>query len=389
MYGLVIPRPLELILKHLKQPMNGTTSLLQELDEAISRGSKESRLRALWHVTDVLVAGQYSEESIWVFGEIIDRLTQELEMEVRAELSQRLANCRNAPVDLINRLANHGSIDVARPVLRQSERLDNPALVSIATTGSQQHLLAISERRSIDEPVTDVLVRRGNREVLHSLTRNPGARFSHHGFLQLIQRSKNDSVLIETLGLRMDIPRSIFQQLIAKASADLKRKLECERPDMADQIEIVVTDVTGELHSIFGPASQDYFQAKKEVSALHRYGNLHEKRIFEYAQSHQFPEVIAGLSLLCSLPANVVERGLVDTTGELPMIFARSLGFSWDTTMSLLFLGAPDHKISAHELDALEAKFSRLKTETAQSVIQLYQSRKASARAVAQSGTGM
>jgi hypothetical protein len=57
--------------------------------------------------------------------------------------------------------------------------------------------------------------------------------------------------------------------------------------------------------------------------------------------------------------------------------------------MSLLFLGAPDHKISAHELDALEAKFFRLKTETAQSVIQLYQSRKASARAVAQSGTGM
>ena len=77
--------------------MNGTTSLLQELDEAISRGSKESRLRALWHVTDVLVAGQYSEESIWVFGEIIDRLTQELEMEVRAELSQRLANSEMLP----------------------------------------------------------------------------------------------------------------------------------------------------------------------------------------------------------------------------------------------------------------------------------------------------
>jgi hypothetical protein len=76
---------------------------------------------------------------------------------------------------------------------------------------------------------------------------------------------------------------------------------------------------------------------------------------------------------------------LVDTTGEMPMIFAKSLGFSWDTTMSLLFLGAPDHKISAHELDALEAKFSRLKTETAQGVIQLYASRKASARAVVRS----
>ena len=369
--------------------MNGTASLLQELDEAISQGSDESRLRALWHATDILVTGQYSEESIWVFGEIIDRLTRELEMEVRAELSRRLANSKNAPIDLINKLANHKSIDVAGAVLRQSERLDTPALVSIATTGSQQHLLAISKRRTIAEPVTDVLVTRGNQEVLNWLTRNPGARFSHNGFLELIQRTKTDSVLIETLGLRKDIPRSIFQQLIAKASVDLKRKLECERPDMADQIETLVTDVTGELHSIFGPASQNYFQAKKAVSALHRYGDLHEKKIFEYAQSHQFPEVTAGLSLLCSLPANVVERGLADTTGEMPMIFARSLGFSWDTTMSLLFLGAPDYKISAHDLDVFEAKFSRLKAETAQSVIQLYQSRKASARAIAQSGINM
>jgi Uncharacterised protein conserved in bacteria (DUF2336) len=378
-----------LILRRLKQPMNGTSSLLQELEEAISQGSDQSRLRALWHATDVLVAGQYSEQTIWVFGEIIERLTRELEVEVRAQLSQRLADSNNAPIDLINRLANHKSIDVAGAVLQRSERLDTPALVSIATTGSQQHLLAISKRRTIAEPVTDVLVTRGNREVLNSLTRNPGARFSHNGFLQLIQRTKNDSVVIETLGLRKDIPRSIFQQLIAKASADLKRKLESERPDMADRIETLVTDVTGDLHAIFGPASQNYFEAKKAVSTLHRYGNLHEKKIFEYAQSHQSAEVTAGLSLLCSLPPNIVERGLADSTGEMPMIFAKSLGFSWETTMSLLFLGAQDRKILAHDLDALEQRFSRLGSETAQSVIRLYQSRKASARAVAQPATGM
>ena len=377
-----------LILRHLKQLMNGTTSLLQELDEAISQGSEKNRLRALWHATDVLVAGQYSEETIWVFGEIIDRLALELEIEVRAQLSRRLADSMNAPIDLINKLANHESIDVAGSVLQRSERLDTPVLVSIATTGSQQHLLAISRRRSIAEPVTDVLVTRGNQEVLSSLTRNPGARFSHNGFLQLIQRSKDDSIIIETLGLRQDIPRSIFQQLIAKASVDLKRKLESERPEMSDQLETLVTDVTGELHAIFGPGSQGYFQAKKAVSALHRYGNLHEKEIFEYAQAHRFPEVIAALALLCSLPTNVVERGLIDTTGEMPMIFAKSLGFSWETTMSLLFLGAPDHKILAHHLDAMEVKFSRIKTETAQSVIQLYQSRKASARAAVRSGAG-
>jgi hypothetical protein len=359
--------------------MNGPASLLQELNESISQGSDESRLRALWHATDVLLAGQYSEDQIWIFGQVIERLSRELEVEVRAQLARRLANSNNAPINCINKLAYDNSIDVAGPILRQSERLDTRTLVSIAGSESQQHLLAISQRKSIAEPVTDILAAIGNREVMNSLAKNPGARFSHFGFLKLIKRSDHDSILIENLGLRNDIPRAIFQQLIAKASDEVKKKLQRERPEMAPQIQTVVADVTGELHSIFGPASKNYFYAKKAVSVLHRCGNLHEKDIFEYAQSHKFQEVTIGLSLLCSLPANVIERGLIDSTGEMPMIFAKALDFSWETTMSLLFLGAPNYKIYAHDLDALKARFSRLTVETAKSLIRLYQSRKGEA----------
>jgi uncharacterized protein (DUF2336 family) len=335
----------------------------------------------LWHATDVLLAGQYSEDQIWMFGQVIERLALELEVVARAQLARRLANSKNAPINCVKKLAYDNSIYVAEPILRQSERIDVRTLVSIASSESQQHLLAISKRKSVTEPVTDVLVVIGNQEVVNSLANNTGARFSHFGFMELIKRSEHDSILIETLGQRNDIPRSIFQQLIAKASDDVKKKLERERPAIATQIKTLVADVTGELHSIFGPASKNYFSAKKAVSALHRYGDLHEKNIFEYAQSHKFPEVTVGLSLLCSLPANVIERGLIDTTGETPMIFAKALDFSWETTMSLLFLGAPDYKISACDLDALKAKFSRLTTETALGVIRLYQSRKAAGAA--------
>ena len=47
-------------------------SFLQELDEAVLRGSAESRLRALWHTT-LLIAGTYSEDQIWNFGEVIGK----------------------------------------------------------------------------------------------------------------------------------------------------------------------------------------------------------------------------------------------------------------------------------------------------------------------------
>jgi hypothetical protein len=135
--------------------------------------------------------------------------------------------------------------------------------------------------------MTDELVTRGNREVVHSVAANNGARFSDFGFLQMIKRSEGDSILAEHIGLRKEIPRHMFQQLIAKASDDVKRKLEQERPDLVDQIQNSVAEVTGALQSKFGPASRSYFNAKRVVSALHKYGNLNENSILDYARGHK------------------------------------------------------------------------------------------------------
>jgi hypothetical protein len=58
------------------------------------------------------------------------------------------------------------------------------------------------------------------------------------------------------------------------------------------------------------------------------------------------------------------------------LVLAKALDFSWDTTMSLLFLGAKDHRITAQDLQDLESQFGRLNIETSRSVLKLYQSRK-------------
>jgi uncharacterized protein (DUF2336 family) len=361
--------------------MSEAKSFLQDLDEAISRGTPESRARALWHATDLLIAGRYSEDEIWTFGEVIGRLADEIEVAARAQLAKRLARTDNAPVSVIHKLAFDDSIDVAGPVLRESERLDAKALVANARTKSQPHLLAISKRKSIEETVTDVLVTRGNREVVNSVANNNGAHFSGFGFLHLIKRAENDSILAEQLGLRTDIPRHLFQQLIAKASDDVRKRLERERPRMVGQIQSSVTEVTGALQSKFGPASKSYFVAKRAVAAQYQYGNLNEKTISGYAQSRKYDEVTIGLSLLCSLPSDVIERALTDNNREMVLVLAKALDFSWETTMSLLFLGARDHRINAQDLEGMKNEFGRLNIETSRSVLKFYQSRKNAARA--------
>jgi uncharacterized protein (DUF2336 family) len=352
-------------------------SLIEELDQDIRSGSPGNRERALWYATELLMVGRYTDEEIWVFGEVIGRLAEEIEVGVRAKLAGQLARIDCAPAQLINKFASEDAIEIAGPVLRYSEQLDVRTLVAHAKTKDQRHLLAISQRRSLPEPVTDVLVARGDEAVARSVANNSGAQFSESGFLNLIKRSGNDGVLAQQIGLRKDIPRHLFQQLISKASDEIRKKLEAERPDMMDEVDAVVAEVTASLHSKFGPASPRYFAAKRLVAAKHRLGELQERSIHEFARSHKIEETIVGLALLCSLPADVVERALTGKSRDLLLIIAKAADFSWETTMALLFLGAPGFQISGRDLDQQRDQFARLHVSSSQDVLAHYRKRRA------------
>src|ERR1700674_268917 len=349
---------------------------LRDLDDAVTRGSPESRAKALWHTTDLMITGSFSEDEIWTFGEVVTRLADEIEVAARAQLALLVARFDLAPVNIVHKLAFDDAIEVAGPVLRESKQLEPYALVANVCTKSQTHMLAISKRETLVESVTDELVTRGNQEVVKSVVQNNGARFSDFGFLHMIKRAEGDSILAEQLGLHKDIPRHVFQQLIAKASSDVKKRLEGERPDMAQHIQSSVTDVAGALQSKFGPVSRSHFVAKRVVATQHRLGNLNENSISTYARSHRLDDVTIGLSLLCALPGDVIERALLDKNRETLLILAKALNFSWETMMALLFLGAKDHRITAQDLRDLEGEYGRLNIETSRSVLAFYQSRK-------------
>ena len=114
--------------------MSAAKSFLTDLDQAVSRGTAESRTRALWHTTDLMITGRYSEDEIWTFGEVIGRLADEIEVAARAQLARRLARFDKAPVNIIHKLAFDDSIEVAGPILRESDKLEPYALVANVCT---------------------------------------------------------------------------------------------------------------------------------------------------------------------------------------------------------------------------------------------------------------
>jgi hypothetical protein len=76
------------------------------------------------------------------------------------------------------------------------------------------------------------------------------------------------------------------------------------------------------------------------------------------------------------LPTDVAERALIEKDREPVLILAKSLDFSWPTTMALLFLGAANFRITAGELERLKLDFHRLNVKACREVLIIYRTRK-------------
>jgi uncharacterized protein (DUF2336 family) len=351
-----------------------TLPLIDELKAALASGTNARGIEMLTRLTDLFVDGasRYSEEQIGIFDDVMARLVSTIEAKDRAELAHRLAPITNAPSSVIHMLAFDDHIEVAQPILRQSERLDDPALLANANTKSQRHLFAISQRQSLSETVTDVLVERGNREVVHAVVKNVGARFSDAGFRMLVKRSAGDDDLATIVGMRSDVPRPHFLVLVEKASSALRARLAAQA---SSTIEGAVAAVAGGIRDEARNSSPDFAAAQTAVERQNRIRHIGEAEIHQYARDRKFEETAIALSLLCDTPIDVVERALLDPGAEIVLILAKVAGLSSTTTKAILLLRAADRAMSAKDLDQALASFNRLQPGTARRVLGFFRTR--------------
>ncbi len=260
-------------------------------------------------------------------------------------------------------------------MLRHSQRLDDGYLAVTAATQSQQHLLAIAQRHALSETVTDVLVERGDRDVVRSVAQNGGARFSNSAFRTLVERSVGDDVLALHVGTRHDLPRQHLLKLVERASTAVRQKLAAADPSAAGAIRDVVAEIDGSIRAASRRASNDYAAARLEVEALHRAGRLGEVEVCAFADARKFEETAVSLSLLTGAPIDLIERALLDDNPDMAMILAKVAGFSWTTAQSIL-LRATGRTLSVQDLERALSGFSRLKQSTARSILAFYDARR-------------
>jgi uncharacterized protein (DUF2336 family) len=357
--------------------MSFEAQLLGDVERASATGSADYRAMLLRRITDLFIveSDHYSDEKIALFDDIIGRLALDIEISARALLALRLAPIPHAPPKTIRALAFDDAIEVARPVLTQSERLDEPTLVEAAKKKGQEHLLAISRRRSLSEAVTDVLVARGDHLVLLSTAENCGARFSQSGYTVLVRRAEGDDQLAACGGLRPDLPRQLLKVLLTTASERVRAKLAKERPDAPSQVRQAVDEATRRIEAEILDESAEPVEISAQVESLHRSGELNGNVVQAFADKRRFADVAAALALMCRLPVAFVAQALRQERIETVLILARSVGLPWSTVKAILTLRGPSEGAPAERLAKYLAGFERLSPAAAKEIVGFYRAR--------------
>src|SRR3954469_15611474 len=322
----------------ISKSSHASTDLLDELQTTLAHGTVARRVETLRRVTDLFLGGvvDYSDQQIGLFDDVFQCLMLHIETSARQLLSNRLAPVDTAPPLTIRTLAFDDVIEVAGPVLSQSNRLDDDALIETVRNKSQAHLMAISTRKVLSGAVTDVLVLRGNDEVIQSTVNNPGAEFTERGFTRLVSRAEGDDNLATCVGLRPSIPRPLYLKRLAKASDTVRQRLEAANPQQAAQVPTAVKEATRRARSASSALTRDTAIAHALVKSLYEDGRLDEFQVASFAEAGKFDEANASVAAPPNEPEATAENMMSETRAEGVMILAKVAGMSWSTVRAII-----------------------------------------------------
>jgi uncharacterized protein (DUF2336 family) len=359
--------------------MEAQSSLLRELEDSISRGSSDQRVTTLRRVTDLFInrAERLDQEQIRLFEDVIIRLAEAIEEAALAELSRRLAPVPNAPYQVVRHLAHDDSITVSGPVLVRSERLSDGDLVEIARTKGQPQLLAIAGRERLAEPVTDILVARGDVEVVNKVACNSGARFSEFGFSGLVERAKDDDRLAENVGQRLDIPPHLFRKLVSQATERVQeRLLSMAAPEVRATIEHLLFEISDRIGTHSEAASRSYSAARSYVRLLAQSNRLGTRELVNFAKDGRFEETVVALAELANVPIDIVDRVMHGEGLEPLLVLCKAKGFDWQAVRPIVLLRRDCRRPEPHELEDACRDFNALSRATADRVLRFWQVRR-------------
>jgi uncharacterized protein (DUF2336 family) len=357
--------------------MTIATPLIPGLDEIVRQGDPKRLADLALQIAELFLEGatNFRSDHVDLFDRVLIDLVPHAEIAARADLAERLSVLANAPRTLVGHLAREDEITIAGSLLRRSPVVDEGVLIEIARMKGQGHLLAMSERPKLSPDLTDVIVRRGDRDVVRRTAANAGALFSQAGYSTLIKRAGKDVVLTLAVGQRDDLSDQLLKELLAGSIEVVRRRLfETVNPGRQAAISRALNEISGVAER---PESRrDFAPAQRAVLALHRAGELNEAVLLGFAKDYRYEESVAALSAMSGVKIATLDRLMVGDRHDPVLIVGKAIGLAWVTVraLTLLRLG-PARMPSPVDIEEVRSNFVRLMPSTAERVVSFWQTR--------------
>jgi uncharacterized protein (DUF2336 family) len=253
--------------------------------------------------------------------------------------------------------------------------LDEKALIEIARMKGQGHLLAMAERPALSPDLTDVIVRRGDREVVRRAAGNAGALFSQTGYSTLIKRAGQDAVLTLAVGQRADLSEQRLKDLLAGSIDIVRRRLfEVVKPARQADIKQAMSEITGVPEPV--ESRRDFVPAQRTILALYGAGELNEAALLGFAKAYKYEESVAALSAMSAVKIATLDRLISGDRHDPILIIGKTIGLEWATVRALILLRLGPSRVPAPaDIESARVNFVRLMPSTAERVVSFWQTK--------------
>lgn len=314
---------------------NSPADILVELEDAVATCPLDRCGRILAGIIQLLSCSRDRPQELLsnVVDGVLLRLTERVEPSALIQLGRALAELKMAPPETLRRLASHNDPDVACPVLLKSQGLSTSDLEKLAISSGERQQLAIAARERIEPPLTEALIKSGDRAVHLTVIGNPGAKLSEAAYSTLIARAGQDDEITKALALRPDTPDLIVRKLLSASNGQ-------ERPTRLNASSTpphnATSSATASLVPPKLPCQAAYASARPEIVTLNRVGKLNDSTVNRFAIRGETANLFTALSVLSGVPLEIIEHVMADEDCEGLVMACRASRLNWQTTLAIL-----------------------------------------------------
>jgi uncharacterized protein (DUF2336 family) len=233
----------------------------------------------------------------------------------------------------------------------------------------------MTERPALSAAITDVLVERGDRDVVRRAAGNAGAVFSQGSYSELIKRASQDGVLTLKIGQRNDLSGEHLKQLLDGTLDVIRRRLSSV-VNPVRQVEIKRAMAAIEEAALPPGPRRDFSAAQRTVLTLHREGHLGESALLGFAKALKYEESIASLAAMSGVRLSILDRLVAGDRYDPILILGRVLNLGWPTVRALILMWYGPHRTPADaDLEQARVNFTRLMPSTAERVVKFWRNR--------------